>query len=575
MIQELTQGDKLREQTFRDIGFVAKTRIINFDFNLNTTIYRALRMNAMQSVQFLLEKVFNEINTRDYYPIIMIDLYQLMDVGNSYSKFDYFFDESEEEKRSIDRAQFLNIEIPFYETEIEQFSSYPKQYLPVYQFESLHDIDKEITQLIRQRELEQSQRRAEAGKMHKDEAQYPIEHTYIDMKWLAIGEKIKRMQSNQEIRELALDHRFYSEMIVKQIGNISFYSKETVQKIIDFQFMDTKKYLKMQFWFYFLFFVCPYSLTLISDNRRTRLLAMEFCLLPQIVFLTIEVLQMKAMGCAYFSGWNIIDLAQIIFFGILLKIIRDESEDTQERHKVENSTYLKIILIMLSFSKCIHFAAVYEGFGYFVKMMTECLYGLIPFIMVFFAFINFFVVLFAVLDVEVDDELLTPGSRESLGYYGLTALSVLRNSVGKLGFPAYHQLATKTRTFHVYSQVYLIWVLYFIQILFQLVIGLNFMIAIIENTFARVNEEKEAYMYSHKAEMNAQCYQLLHYVKKLEQYRVIIFSTFQKKDSDSAVVHGRGDEIEYLFDSLEDEAEQLFEQLGQQGGLSEQLVQLV
>ena len=116
--------------------------------------------------------------------------------------------------------------------------------------------------------------------MHKDEAQYPIEHTYIDMKWLAIGEKIKRMQSNQEIRELALDHRFYSEMIVKQIGNISFYSKETVQKIIDFQFMDTKKYLKMQFWFYFLFFVCPYSLTLISDNRRTRLHAMEFCLLP-------------------------------------------------------------------------------------------------------------------------------------------------------------------------------------------------------------------------------------------------------------------------------------------------------
>ena len=42
------------------------------------------------------------------------------------------------------------------------------------------------------------------------------------------------------------------------------------------------------------------------------------------------------------------------------------------------------------------------------------------------------------------------------------------------------------------------------------------MIAIIENTFARVNEEKEAYMYSNKAEMNAQCYRLLHHVKKLE-----------------------------------------------------------
>jgi len=60
---------------------------------------------------------------------------------------------------------------------------------------------------------------------------------------------------------------FYSNMIMMQINNISFYKKETVQKLIDFQFNETQSYLKWQFWFYFCFFVVPYSVNVVSEDK--------------------------------------------------------------------------------------------------------------------------------------------------------------------------------------------------------------------------------------------------------------------------------------------------------------------
>lgn len=68
-------------------------------------------------------------------------------------------------------------------------------------------------------------------------------------------------------------------------------------------------------------------------------------------------------------------------------------------------------------------------------------------------------------------------------------LAVLRNSVGKLNYPAYGGLVKtfqKSESLNIQLQVYTIWFLYVFQILFQLVIGLNFMIAIIEGTYGRV-----------------------------------------------------------------------------------------
>ena len=83
--------------------------------------------------------------------------------------------------------------------------------------------------------------------------------------------------------------------------------------------------------------------------------------------------------------------------------------------------------------------------------------------------------------------------------------------------------------------VAIIWLIYFVQILFMLVIGLNFMIAIIESTFSSVNDDKMSYLYRNKAEMNLESFEILQYFpmfKTCEEFRAIIFSTFTDNQED-------------------------------------------
>ena len=139
-----------RKKSFKDIDFYPRKMMINFDFNFNTTIYRGLKMKSMQSIKYLLDYLFDEVNDRVYYKLIMLDLHELMS-SKINSNFSLFFDESSDERKSIDRYSYCNMEIPFFNTEIEQFSEYNRQFLPIDQFHTLHEVDDEISSLIKDR----------------------------------------------------------------------------------------------------------------------------------------------------------------------------------------------------------------------------------------------------------------------------------------------------------------------------------------------------------------------------------------------------------------------------------------
>jgi len=72
----------------------------------------------MQSVKYLLDFLFKEINSNDYYKLIMMDMHELMS-SNFNSALINFFEESREEKKSVDRNSFCNMMIPFFDTDIE------------------------------------------------------------------------------------------------------------------------------------------------------------------------------------------------------------------------------------------------------------------------------------------------------------------------------------------------------------------------------------------------------------------------------------------------------------------------
>jgi len=123
--------------------------------------------------------------------------------------------------------------------------------------------------------------------------------------------------------------------------------------------------------------------------------------------------------------------------------------------------------------------------------------------------------------------------------------------------------------------VAIIWFIYFVQVLFMLVIGLNFMIAIIESTFSSVNDDKMSYLYRNKAEMNLESFEILQYFtvfKTCEEFRAIIFSTFMDNQEDKQiVVHGREEEIEIMLEKIENHMHKSFLVLKEQKDYCEKL----
>jgi hypothetical protein len=97
-----------------------------------------------------------------------------------------------------------------------------------------------------------------------------------------------------------------------------------------------------------------------------------------------------------------------------------------------------MILIVLTYLKTLHFVSIFEEFGFFLKMLEICTYDLYPFIISFVGFGLFFAIIYATLEVEIDDEIKS--GLVGLGYFGTLFLSVWRNGLSKIGYPRYHYL---------------------------------------------------------------------------------------------------------------------------------------
>lgn len=91
----------------------------------------------------------------------------------------------------------------------------------------------------------------------------------------------------------------------------------------------------------------------------------------------------------------------------------------------------------------------------------------------------------------------------------------------------------------------------------MLVVMLNFMIAIIDNTYKRTMGLKKIHIYKGKAELNQESYQILKYFPcfiKLKEYKVIAFSVCKDYEQILDDQIGVDDEdLENFIDELNEE----------------------
>ena len=93
-----------------------------------------------------------------------------------------------------------------------------------------------------------------------------------------------------------------------------------------------------------------------------------------------------------------------------------------------------------------------------------------------------FTICYVILNMEIDEEV---NDAEGVGYLFKTLLQTFRTSIGELGVPSYEKVWSDPPNFYRSLNIASIWVFWFSQTFFMLVIIMNFLIGVITATYER------------------------------------------------------------------------------------------
>jgi hypothetical protein len=70
----ITKGDQVRKDAFKDTEMFPIQQLLQIDFNFRGTIERSLEYNSFKALKLLINYFFENVNTINYYPLIMNDI---------------------------------------------------------------------------------------------------------------------------------------------------------------------------------------------------------------------------------------------------------------------------------------------------------------------------------------------------------------------------------------------------------------------------------------------------------------------------------------------------------------------
>ena len=132
------------------------------------------------------------------------------------------------------------------------------------------------------------------------------------------------------------------------------------------------------------------------------------------------------------------------------------------------------------------FLRINEGFGLLVDLVSECLVDAIPFSIFLAMWIGLFTVLFRLVGLEIETD-----DYDQLGRGSIYAIQTYRNSVGDLAAPGYSFWASQVDKYPILANVMIavVWLVWFLNQFFLTIILLNFLIAILADSFTSVMDK--------------------------------------------------------------------------------------
>ena len=149
-----------------------------------------------------------------------------------------------------------------------------------------------------------------------------------------------------------------------------------------------------------------------------------------------------------------------------------------------------------------------------------------PFVIFFIMWVTLFTVCYQTLKVEISSaEEDYPNVFTFMQYFLMT----YRNSIGDISAPGYSNWMEKSsdvtsELIEKHAAISFIWLVWLANQFVNLIILLNFLIAVISQVYDNVVAMQKQVLYAQKVELNREIYMLQKFFGNLKQFKFIIFS---------------------------------------------------
>jgi len=307
-----------------------------------------------------------------------------------------------------------------------------------------------------------------------------------------------------------LANDFFREL--SDSDDFELFQKKAIRKIIDFKYPIVIEYtMKFLFIPYFLFvlsflFYQNYSYPKSFEEEEGKntwatlnLITIIFIIVVSLFFFINEMVQFKKHGIYYlFSIWNYIDLGPPILAWATVGM--DIVQQKQTEPGITETT-IRITQGVASFFiwiKFLYFLRVFDTTGYLIRMIIDVIRDMRAFMIILLvtiiAFANSF---FSISEANLEEDKFVSGFLDSIFF-------TYRLSLGDWDTESMGQKAQ-----------FFVWLLFVLCTVFNLIVMLNLLIAIISETFANVNSNAESAAYQEKARIIYENSYLIPYGRKL------------------------------------------------------------
>lgn len=374
------------------------------------------------------------------------------------------------------------------------------------------------------------------GDENKIQTWIKVDHFVIDFSPLILNSNLHSWRDQKPPRIFTEFELSEYLLCITQKYSSNMENFTGILNVIEVMYEKTKRMYGFLFAFFVLFFFIPFlvQIFLFRDFALGVLACNGSCLFCSFVFFLIELIQLRESGRKkYWSSlynrfeFSLFPLHALYFAArylypksMLPEDLKPGDESAPPLYIISNVSLLTSIVLFWSIVKVLYFLRVYDKFGLILSLISQCFRDVSFFSIFLFFWIFIFGCWYQILGVDAQTKDF-PMVNKFLVFF----LENFKNAVANLDSPELGFWEKQTGNPTVSTvMVYACWLIWMLNQFFILVILLNFLIAIICQSYDEVLSKQIVTKYTKKCELNRECRLLLKTLGSLPRFESFVLT---------------------------------------------------